>query len=79
MQLYFVRDRGDIFICLVLPSDGPKHYDIHFTVIYDREKHQIHTFEKLVPATIWHFLSWQMAEAINQLSKQLQINFLTFD
>lgn len=41
--------------------------------IYDKEKHQILTLEKLEPANIWPFY---LAKTINPLPKQLPNNIL---
>lgn len=40
--------------CLFYPTNGQKHKDIYFTIIYSKEKHLIVMFDKLVAENIWH-------------------------
>lgn len=57
--------------CLFYSNYSPKPKDIRFTVIHDREKYQILTFEKLGPENVWHF----GLKVFKSIIKWLLINF----
>lgn len=42
-------------VVLFCQSNGPKPKNIQFTLVYDKWKHQVFSFEKLETANIWHF------------------------
>lgn len=56
MAIIFPKAQGDLYKCLFcLTKEKKKYYDIQFTLIHDKEKHENGTYEKQELVKIRHF------------------------